>query len=209
MQLTVLPVFSQNVTIRWEADYHRPAEGTGNRNGSGLYQIEILKFYISGVTFYKEGIRLFSDSSCFLIDLTDSAVTTRFPKECPAYFDRIDFLLGIDSTTNVQGVLGGSLDPANGMYWTWQSGYINFKLEAVATTRKNRIVYHLGGYRHPFNSQRKISLDLTGPEAMILFDSQRFLASIPGELPQHIMSPGRDACTISDQAATAFFPLKP
>jgi hypothetical protein len=44
-------------------------------------------------------------------------------------FDAIQFNLGLDSLTNVSGALGGDLDPTKGMYWTWQNGYVNFKLQ--------------------------------------------------------------------------------
>jgi endonuclease/exonuclease/phosphatase family metal-dependent hydrolase len=41
----------------------------------------------------------------------------------------IRLTLGVDSVTNAAGVHCCALDPANGMYWSWQSGYIQFKLE--------------------------------------------------------------------------------
>jgi len=74
--------------------------------------------------------------------------------------DKIQFLLGIDSSTNVSGALGGSLDPANGMYWTWQSGYINVKLEGEYFPQNGEVVkfnYHLGGYRAPYMANKWIT----------------------------------------------------
>ena len=44
----------------------------------------------------------------------------------------LKFVLGVDDSTSAQGIGEGPLDPIKGMYWTWQSGYINFKLEGVS-----------------------------------------------------------------------------
>jgi hypothetical protein len=41
----------------------------------------------------------------------------------------IRFLLGVDSARNVSGIQTGALDPARGMFWTWNSGYVMAKIE--------------------------------------------------------------------------------
>ena len=80
-------------------------------------------------------------------------------------YDQLAFDIGIDSITNVSGAMGGDLDPTKGMYWTWQSGYINFKLEGTSPdcpARKNEFQFHLGGYAYPNASVQKIALTATG-----------------------------------------------
>jgi hypothetical protein len=37
----------------------------------------------------------------------------------------IKFLLGVDSLKNVSGIQTGALDPAKGMFWTWNTGLCN------------------------------------------------------------------------------------
>ena len=77
--------------------------------------------------------------------------------------DKIKFNLGIDSLTNVSGVMGGDLDPTKGMYWTWQSGYINFKMEgssAVCPTRNHEFQFHIGGYQDPFYAMQTLELEV-------------------------------------------------
>lgn len=201
----------QKVTIEWQTDYLLQSAGSLTRNDSGPFRVEMLKFYVSDLSFYKEGKRVYSGPLHTLIDLTDSSKTIVLPADCPEDFNRIDFLLGIDSTTNTQGVLGDDLDPTNGMYWTWQSGYVNFKLEAVAshTLSPSRLEYHLGGYQQPYAAQRAVSLHVAGPKAVIVFNTQGFLASIPGDIPRHVMSPGREACLLSDLAVNAFSAFQP
>ena len=65
--------------------------------------------------------------------------------------------------SNVAGAIGGTLDPINGMYWAWNSGYVNFKIEGTSTlsnARKNAFKFHLGGYQHPYNSYRAVLIKI-------------------------------------------------
>jgi endonuclease/exonuclease/phosphatase family metal-dependent hydrolase len=57
----------------------------------------------------------------------------------------IRLTLGVDSVTNAAGVHCCALDTANGMYWSWQSGYIQFKLEGKEKDG-NALNLHLGGF---------------------------------------------------------------
>ncbi|MCU0404310.1 MAG: hypothetical protein MUE99_07150 [Chitinophagaceae bacterium] len=62
----------------------------------------------------------------------------------------IRMLLGVDSTRNVSGVQEGALDPANGMFWSWNTGYIFAKLEGkspVSTAPLQNVTYHIGGFK--------------------------------------------------------------
>ncbi len=62
----------------------------------------------------------------------------------PGVYNRIKFLIGIDSLANTTGVGTGDLDPANGMFWDWNTGYIFYQLEG--RTPDNRVYsFHLGG----------------------------------------------------------------
>lgn len=73
----------------------------------------------------------------------------------------IDFFIGVDSLKNVSGVQTGSLDPLNGMFWTWNTGYVFAKLEGVSPVAKTpgkKFSYHVGGYKQNENALRKISL---------------------------------------------------
>ena len=82
-------------------------------------------------------------------------------------FDALEFCIGVDSVTNTKGVLTGDLDPAFAMYWAWNSGYINAKIEGTSThcaTPQNRFEYHIGGYLAPYPSIQKVLIPLTGKE---------------------------------------------
>jgi hypothetical protein len=75
----------------------------------------------------------------------------------------ISFLLGVDSASNCSGAQSGALDALNDMFWTWNSGYVFFKLEGrspSSTADLNRIEHHIGGYKPGNNVARTIRLHL-------------------------------------------------
>lgn len=76
------------------------------------------------------------------------------------HYPQFSFLLGVDSMRNCSGAQDGALDPMNDMFWTWNSGYIMFKLEGnslQSAADLNRIEWHIGGYKGPLNATRRIS----------------------------------------------------
>jgi hypothetical protein len=78
-------------------------------------------------------------------------------------FNRLMFQIGIDSIYNVSGAQTGALDPMNGMFWTWNSGYIMAKLEGSSSLSRglnNSFTYHIGGFRDGERTQREIILPL-------------------------------------------------
>ena len=88
----------------------------------------------------------------------------------------ISFCIGIDSLASVSGALSGDLDPSNGMYWAWQSGYINMKIEGTSSsckTRKNSFNFHIGGYLKPYNAIKKIEIPINKIQNQIIDDLER------------------------------------
>ncbi len=125
------------------------------------FQLEQVRFYLSKFEFYQNGNLVARDSTeAYLIDFEiDSTRKILFPTIQYSQVDEIRFLFGVDSITNTSGAMNGALDPMHGMYWSWQSGYINCKLEGAFIT-PNREVFqlHLGGYAHPFSGAQQLIL---------------------------------------------------
>ena len=62
------------------------------------------------------------------------------------------------------GVQSGALDPVNGMFWAWNTGYIFLKLEGNSSYSKSPagiFEFHIGGYKQPSNAIRKVDLNLS------------------------------------------------
>ncbi len=148
--------------------------------GTGLYRnsfnepysIENLHYYISNIKLKKnDGSEYIvpKDSSYFLIQAEDT--NSLFPKfSVPeGTYTGLTFTLGVDSLANVREDISsrtGALAVENGMYWSWNSGYIFFKMEGKsAAGPKGTYTYHIGGfggYSSPtINNIKTISLDLT------------------------------------------------
>ena len=173
-------------------------------------QIETLKCYISEVELFNEKEMVFAEENSFhLLDAEDAgSFTIHLSVPYNISFTQIKFNIGIDSLTNVSGVFGGDLDPTNGMYWTWQSGYINLKLEGVADkcpARYNRFQFHVGGYQYPFNTLQKVKLKTSNKKDIIIkMAIDEIFQQINLEKTYQIMSLNQEAVTFSQLIPTIF-----
>lgn len=181
-----------------------------NSNETDRYTIETFKFYISDIAFlYKDKVVWRDKERYRLIDFyTSTANQIELPITRSTQYDAISFNLGIDSATNATGVKGGDLDPTLGMYWTWQSGYINLKIEgtsALCQTRKNQFQFHLGGYQYPANCLQRIVLAAEpSPDIIVNVNLALFFEGLDLKNVNHIMTPGLEAVDLSKQAARMF-----
>lgn len=179
-------------------------------NNGDTISIDALRFYISGIQLMENNRIVWSEKNSFhLIDAAvDKSLSVSFKAPAEIQFHEIKFNLGIDSLTNVSGAMGADLDPTKGMYWTWQSGYINFKLEGRSKkckTRNNEFQFHLGGYQFPFNDLKTIVLEVQGNEKTdITIDIGKMLNEIDLARENQIMSPGKDAVLLSEKAKKIF-----
>ena len=172
--------------------------------------ISNFKCYISNLTYYKnDSIVHSSIKKAHLIDATDSSSFIILENEFFKY-DEILFNIGVDSLTNVSGIFEGDLDPAKGMYWTWQSGYINFKLEGTSShcpARKNKFYWHIGGYLSPYNGLRKINLKLNKNQSKIYIQIDKLFEEIDVTEVYQVMSPNEKAILIADKLPKLFKPV--
>jgi len=172
-------------------------------------QFETLRFYISDVAFFNDEQKIGELTQRYLLIDTEHPATfsALFPDKNHT-FNNIRFNIGIDSLTHLQGVMGDDLDPIHGMYWTWQSGYINFKLEGITSScpaRNHLFQFHIGGYQHPFNTLQKVKLGVKQQENIIIKVAiDQFLASINLQENYQIMSPNKVAMDMAADLAKIF-----
>ena len=105
---------------------------------------------------------------------------------------------------NTSGAHSGALDPSNGMFWSWQSGYINFKIEGLSpscVTRKNKFQFHIGGYQAPHNTLRRLSFILNKQTAQLNLNLEGFFERTKLAVDNQVMVPGEKA----NELATVFF----
>ncbi|MEO7524018.1 MAG: MbnP family protein [Ferruginibacter sp.] len=124
------------------------------------YNISKLKYYISNVFIPISG-QLPESDAYHLINAAEENNSFEIKLNTGDY-KSIQFLLGVDSARNCSGAQTGALDPMNDMFWTWNTGYVMFKLEgtsAASTADLNRIEQHIGGYKAANNVATLIQLN--------------------------------------------------
>jgi len=136
-----------------------------NANGD-TYNISVFKYYVSNIKLTKTDGTVYSlPESYILVDAAKpSSFLTNF-KDIPAGdYTKISFIIGVDKERNLAGAQTGALDPALGMFWTWNSGYIFVKLEGTSpqsTAVNNALTFHIGGIVDPNNTIRTFSTDFS------------------------------------------------
>ena len=179
------------------------------------------KYYITNISFITtNGTETRIPDSYFLVDEKSPASKTITLTAGNNAFKGMRFLIGVDSTRNVSGVQSGALDPVNGMFWTWNTGYIQAKLEGSSPLSPepfSEVTYHIGGFKTGENTVREISLNfpqtltltstatsevIIGADAMKWFNGVHEIRIADNSVCH---SPGNLAVTISDNYARMFF----
>ncbi len=172
------------------------------------FNINLLRYYISAIELdgpngehYHDHMEVKAAESkgYYLVDESNSKSQTVTLSDIPAgKYNKITFTVGVDSAGVVDGASGGVLDPANKMFWSWNSGYIAVKFEgqsdvskggasgeSVTSDNKKGIVFHVGGWKNipgtafVYNN-KKITLNFDDlkveksktPEVHLIFDVQ-------------------------------------
>jgi plastocyanin len=117
-----------------------------------------VKYYVSNFVLVK------SDGSQYVIpqsetyrlidEAVDSTQEITFNNIPAGDYTSVKYIIGVDSLRSTTDVSQrtGDLDPAGGgadMYWSWNSGYIFFKIEGTSpqsTEMGNMFMYHIGGF---------------------------------------------------------------
>ena len=164
-----------------------------------------LKLYLSNFSLKSENNSIFINE----IDLIDNEVEeskTILDSIQISNFNTLSFNFGLDSNINTSGILTGDLDPVNGMYWAWNSGYIHLRMVGnsnLVNTNKMLFEYHIGGYRIPYQTCFQISIPLNGRN--LKFDLKPlFINQIELVKNNNLMIPGKEAHLISKFAANLF-----
>lgn len=135
-----------------------------NEHGD-VYKISVFKYYVSNFKLYKkDGQVITLPQSYFLIDASDKASQSINLENIPeGNYSKMSFIVGVDSLHNVTGAQTGALDPANGMFWTWNSGYIFVKLKGTSPQApEGKIGFDIGGVKPASYSIREQEIIFPG-----------------------------------------------
>ena len=141
---TLLLNFDSTYTNYWDEDY----------------KVSAFKFYVSNFDLINtdSGRAYHLDTAkYFLVDAADSTTWTVKLLATPFTYDRISFLIGIDSAHNINNSKKDAFDPAKGMFWSASAGYIMAKFQG-ASESGTAFDYQIGGFTGPDNVLRKPTL---------------------------------------------------
>lgn len=122
---------------------------------------------------------------------------------------RFCFRFGLDSAVQVSGRADNALDPALGMYWAWNTGYIQCRLEGYSTEskgKKGKFEFHLGGYSGNYATDFKMCLDLaeTSGNPEILIDLKPLMDAVSLKKTWSVLTPGPQAWEFSRLIGLSF-----
>jgi hypothetical protein len=143
------------------------------------YSVSAFKFYVCKFDLINtDSNRVYhvNTDKYFLVDAADSTTWAVKLLATPFTYNRISFLIGVDSARNVSGAQTGALDPAKGMFWSRTEGYIMAKLEGSSplSPSGNKIQYHIGGFLRDSSVLRK-------PTLLFPFGQYLKIDSLPGK----------------------------
>ncbi len=132
-----------------------------NLNGDS-FSVETFKYYVSNISFTDNlGNTWYENESYHLINAEDTASLVIYIDSMPAgTYTSMNFMIGVDSARNVSGAQVGALDPANGMFWTWNSGYIMAMYEGhspSSTASFGLMIFHVAGFTGQYAGQRWVA----------------------------------------------------
>jgi len=183
------------------------------------YSVNAFRFYVHNISLIASNPTSASNEH-FLLDLVpalNNSINLTYPA---GNYTGLRFTLGVDSIRNYSGAQTGALDPSNGMFWTWNSGYIMAKLEgnsSSAATPENKFEYHIGGYSADQSVIRNVELafpdgnveleDNTSHTINIKVDLDKwFSGDLPLRIAEHpvITTPGELAIKVANNYQRMF-----
>lgn len=176
------PNDKNNVTLEFEnrvAAQTLVLNDTKYTNSSGEdFTITTLNYFISNVALKKtDGTVVKMPDHYFLVRQADKRTLMPVLKDVPAAdYTEMTFTIGVDSVKSISavdqriGVLDVSSYGSDNMYWSWNSGYIFFKMEGISTAAPTnagglqKYQYHVGGFggrtAASVNNLRTVTLSL-------------------------------------------------
>lgn len=111
----------------------------------------MFRYYVSNVRLKaKDGSWYLMPESYFIVDADPATGSNKItiPNVPGNEYTDVEMMFGVDSLRSGSGAQTGALDPAKGMFWSWNSGYIMVKAEGKAPTAADgTFTFHLGGYK--------------------------------------------------------------
>jgi hypothetical protein len=192
------PLDTDSLQISFSHVVHAQPLVLGNttyKNAEGeSFNITTFKYYLSNFTLTKtDGTVITLPPAYFLIDESKPASKTILLEKIPVgQYKSMGWWIGVDSTRNVSGVQSGALDPVNGMFWSWNSGYIMAKMEGTSPASNatmNLLEFHVGGFKGATNALRQVQFAF--PESVMVNTGKLPTVSVTADVYTWFDQPNR------------------
>ncbi len=190
-----------------------------NQNGDD-FSVTKFNYYISNIKLNSiDGSNFAEVESYHLLEQSNTTSLNFSLAKVPAgTYKSITFTIGVDSLRNVSGAQTGALDPANGMFWSWSSGYIMLKMEGTSPQSPqagNILRIHVGGFSGANNTVKTVTINFPNTITVNGDENHVHLSADVAKLfgPSNVTSfastsvihmPGADAKKIADNYASMF-----
>ena len=134
-----------------------------NQNGD-TFKVSLFSYYISNIQLIAADSSVYTETESYHLVQSDLNSSLQFTlnKVARRNYVALRFMIGVDSLRNVSGAQTGALDPANGMFWSWNSGYIMTKIEGTSPQSgqaSKLLKFHVGGFSGINNSLKRVRLN--------------------------------------------------
>jgi hypothetical protein len=155
------------------------------------FSVTKFKYYISNIVLSRKDGKPVTYKNYFLIDEEKPDSKKVVLENIPSgEYLSVSFNVGVDSIDNCSGAQSGALDPINGMFWTWNTGYIFMKLEGISefsTMPNAQLEYHIGGFKKPHQCIRTISLHLN--QSILITKNNNEIIEIKADILEMLKTP--------------------
>ncbi len=131
------------------------------------FEVSKFNYYISNIKLNGAGNTYAESESYHLLQQSDPTSMSFNVAGVPqGSYTGITFTIGVDSLRNVSGAQTGALDPVNGMFWSWNTGYIMLKFEGnspKSNQANGYLEFHAGGFSGPNSVVRTVTLNFPTP----------------------------------------------
>jgi hypothetical protein len=113
------------------------------------FKVTRYEYYISNIVLKGENSIVYVEPESYhLINQEDPGSLSFVIDKVPmGDYTSVQIMIGVDSARNVSGAQSGALDPALGMSWNWNSGYIMAKFEGTSPqVQGSSLSYHIAGF---------------------------------------------------------------
>lgn len=147
-----------------------------NPTSSEQFTLSRFNYYISNIKLRKaDGTEYAQPESYYLVQESATESKKLRLEDVPAGdYTGISFVVGVDSARNVAGAQTGALDVNNSMFWSWNTGYIFFRMEgnllASSAYPAKSFLMHVGGFTKPYNAIRTVKLTFPSSNLLVRAD---------------------------------------